>query len=89
MTSPPGGSSKPLSQRALRLLVSDMAGKIERLEQEVEQLRLDNSNLHVANQALKDEIARLRTCLPIWGPARADSGSAEDPPLAILVFQAA
>ncbi len=41
MTSP-GGSAKPLSQKALRLLVSDLAGKIERLEQEVEQLRLDN-----------------------------------------------
>jgi hypothetical protein len=42
--SAPGGSAKPLSQKALRLLVSDLAGKIERLEHEVEQLRLDNSN---------------------------------------------
>src|SRR5829696_3655302 len=63
MTSP-GGSAKPLSSTALRLLVSDLAGKIERLEQEVEQLRLDNSNLHVANQALKDEIARLKNLPP-------------------------
>src|SRR5215217_8151409 len=63
MTSP-GGSNKPLSSTALRLLVSDLAGKIERLEQEVEQLRLDNSNLHVANQTLKDEIARLKNLPP-------------------------
>ena len=57
MTSP-DGSAKPLSQKALRELVSDLAGKIDRLEQEVEQLRLDNSNLHASNQALKDEIGR-------------------------------
>src|SRR3954469_17113429 len=77
MTSP-GGSAKPLSQKALRLLVSDLAGKIERLgqevsglrinnqtlQEEVERLRLDNGNLHVANQALKDEIARLKNLPP-------------------------
>ncbi|MBD2751220.1 transposase [Microvirga sp. BT688] len=57
MTSPPGRSSKPLSSTALRQLVSDLAGKIDRLEQEVEQLRLDN-------QALKDEIARLKHLPP-------------------------
>ncbi|MBL0407223.1 hypothetical protein JKG68_25160 [Microvirga aerilata] len=56
MTSP-GGSAKPLSQKALRLLVSDLAGKIDRLEHEVEQLRLDN-------QVLKDEIARLKNLPP-------------------------
>src|SRR4029079_15709985 len=56
MTSP-GGSNKPLSQKVLRLLVTDLAGKIDRLEQEVEQLRLDN-------QALKDEIARLKNLPP-------------------------
>jgi regulator of replication initiation timing len=78
MTSPPGGSAKPLSQKALRQLVSDLAGKLERFEQElsglrthnqtlqaeVERLHLDNSNLHVANQALKDEIARLKNLPP-------------------------
>jgi hypothetical protein len=64
MTSPPGRSSKPLSSTALRQLVSDLAGKIDRLEQEVEQLRLDNSNLHLDNQALKDEIARLKNLPP-------------------------
>jgi len=63
MTSP-GGSNKPLSQKALRELVSDLAGKIDRLEQEVEQLRLDNSNLRLDNQALKDEIARLKHLPP-------------------------
>ncbi len=63
MTSP-GGSNKPLSQEALRELVSDLAGKIDRLEQEVEQLRLDNSNLRLDNQALKDEIARLKNLPP-------------------------
>src|SRR5215218_9783389 len=63
MTSP-GGPTKPLSQKALRLLVTDLAGKIERLEQEVEQLRLDNSNLRIDNQALKDEIARLKNLPP-------------------------
>src|SRR5215217_8186246 len=57
MTSPPGRSSKPLSSTALRQLVSDLAGKIDRLEHEVEQLRLDN-------QALKDEIARLKNLPP-------------------------
>jgi hypothetical protein len=64
MTSPPGGSTKPLSQKALRELVSDLAGKIDRLEQEVEQLRLDNSNLRSDNQDLKDEIARLKHLPP-------------------------
>jgi hypothetical protein len=64
MTSPPGRSSKPLSSTALRQLVSDLAGKIDRLEQEVEQLRLDNSNLRLDNQALKDEIARLKHLPP-------------------------
>jgi hypothetical protein len=64
MTSPPGRSSKPLSQNALRELVSDLVGKIDRLEQEVEQLRLDNSNLRLDNQALKDEIARLKHLPP-------------------------
>jgi hypothetical protein len=62
--SAPGGSAKPLSQNALRELVSDLAGKIDRLEQEVEQLRLDNSNLRLDNQALKDEIARLKHLPP-------------------------
>jgi hypothetical protein len=46
------------------LLVSDLAGKIDRLEQEVERLRLDNSSLHAGNQALKDEIARLKNLPP-------------------------
>jgi hypothetical protein len=59
-----GGSAKPLSSTALRLLVTDLAGKIERLEHEVEQLRLDNSNLCLDNQALKDEIARLKNLPP-------------------------
>src|SRR5215207_10283532 len=63
MTSP-DGSAKPLSQKALRQLVSDLAGKIDRLEHEVEQLRLDNGNLHARNQALKDEIARLKNLPP-------------------------
>ena len=77
MTSP-GGSAKPLSQKALRLLVSDLAGTLERVEQElsdlrthnralqheVEQLRLDNGNLHASNQTLKDEIARLKNLPP-------------------------
>src|ERR671912_1553607 len=63
MTSP-DGSAKPLSQKALRELVSDLAGKIDRLEQEVEQLCLANSNLRLDNQALKDEIARLKHLPP-------------------------
>src|ERR671917_2687635 len=62
--SAPGGPTKPLSSTALRLLVTDLAGKIERLEHEVEQLRLDNSNLRLDNQALKDEIARLKHLPP-------------------------
>src|SRR5687767_5816108 len=64
MTSPPGGSNKPLSSTALSQLVSDLAGKIDRLEQEVERLRLDNSNLRLDNQSLKDEIARLKHLPP-------------------------
>ncbi|WP_244470403.1 transposase [Microvirga vignae] len=64
MTSPPGDPNKPLSQMALRELVSDLAGKIDRLEHELEQLRLDNSNLRIDNQALKDEIARLKNLPP-------------------------
>src|SRR5215217_3780199 len=77
MTSP-GGSANPLSQKALRLLVTDLAGTLERVEQElsdlrthnqalqreVERLRLDNSNLCLDNQALKDEIARLKNLPP-------------------------
>jgi hypothetical protein len=62
--SAPGGPTKPLSQKALRLLVTDLASKIDRLEHEVEQLRLDNSNLRLDNQALKDEIARLKHLPP-------------------------
>jgi hypothetical protein len=63
MTSP-DRSNKPLSSTALRELVSDLAGKIDRLEHEVEQLRLANSNLRHDNQALKDEIARLKNLPP-------------------------
>jgi hypothetical protein len=64
MTSPSGGSNKPLSSTALRQLVSDLAGKIDQLEHEVERLHLDNSNLRLDNQALKDEIARLKRLPP-------------------------
>ena len=64
MTVPPPNVTKPLSSKALRELVSDLAGKIGRLEHEVEQLRLDNSNLRLDNQALKDEIARLKNLPP-------------------------
>ena len=49
MSAPSSDSAKPLSQKALRLLVSDLAGKIDRLEQEVERLHLDNSNLRLDN----------------------------------------
>ena len=64
MTGSPPDFAKPLSQKALRQLVAEPAGKIDRLEQEVERLRLDNSNLRLANQALKDEIARLKHLPP-------------------------
>src|SRR5918994_79978 len=64
MTGSPSDIAKPLSQKALRLLATDLAGKIDRLEQEVERLRLDNSNLHASNQALKDEITRLKNLPP-------------------------
>src|SRR5919112_4703623 len=78
MTALPGGSTKSLSQKALPRLVSDLAGMLERVEQEisglrthnqalqeeVERLRLDNGNLHARNQALKDEIARLKNLPP-------------------------
>ncbi|MPR13583.1 IS66 family transposase [Microvirga tunisiensis] len=64
MSAPSSDSAKPLSQKAMRQLVSDLAGKIDRLEQEVEQLRLDNSNLRLDNKALKDEIARLKNLPP-------------------------
>jgi hypothetical protein len=78
MTGSPSDIAKSLSQNALRLLVSELAGTLERLEQElselrthhhglqeeVERLRLDNSNLRIDNQALKDEIARLKHLPP-------------------------
>src|SRR5918993_5240381 len=78
MTALPGGSTKSLSQKALPQLVLDLAGKLESFEQElselrphnkvwkeeVERLRLDNGNLHARNQALKDEIARLKNLPP-------------------------
>jgi hypothetical protein len=35
MTGSPSDNAKPLSQKAVRELVSDLAGKIDRLEQEV------------------------------------------------------
>ncbi|WP_457091819.1 hypothetical protein [Microvirga sp. P5_D2] len=59
MTWPPGGSSKPLSSTALRELISDLAGKIERLEQEVEQFRLDNSNLRRLWCVIQRQTARV------------------------------
>jgi hypothetical protein len=78
MTGTPPDFAKPPSQKALRLLVSDLAGKLENFEQElsrlrahnqalyeeVDRLRLDNGNLHASNQALKDEIARLKHLPP-------------------------
>ena len=64
MTGSPPDLVKPLSSTALRRLVSDLTGKIDRLEQEVERLRLDNSTLRLDNQALKDEIARLKHLPP-------------------------
>ena len=78
MTGSPSDSAKPWSQKALRRLVSDLAGMLERVEQEisglrthnqalheeVERLRLDNSPLDASNQALKDEIARLKNLPP-------------------------
>jgi hypothetical protein len=78
MTSLPGGSTKFLSQKAMRQLVLDLARKLESFERElsqlrthnqalqaeVERLRLDNSNLHASNHALKDEIARLKNLPP-------------------------
>ena len=82
MTSPPGRSSKPLSSTALRLLVSDLAGKIDRLEQEVERVHLDNSNLRRDNQALKDEIARLKHLppRPPFKPSGMDMATQPKPP---------
>ena len=64
MTGPPSDCAKPLSKKALRLLVSDLAGKIERLERDVARLCLDNSNLRASNQPVKDEIARLKNPPP-------------------------
>src|ERR671910_455269 len=78
MAEPPSDLAKTLSLKALRQLVSDLAGTLERVEQElsglrthnqalqeeVERLRLDNGNLHASNQALKDEIARLKNLPP-------------------------
>ena len=71
MTLPPGGSTRPLSQKALRQLVSELAGTLERVEQELSQLRTHNQalqheveRLRLDNQALKDEIARLKNLPP-------------------------
>src|SRR5215204_608248 len=63
MTSP-GGSNKPLSQKALRELVSELRTHNQALQEEVERLRLENSNLRRDNQALKAEIARLKHLPP-------------------------
>jgi hypothetical protein len=38
MTGPPPDFAKPLSQKALRLLVPDLAGTLERVEQELSEL---------------------------------------------------
>ena len=42
MTGPPSDFAKPLSQKVLRLLVSDLAGTLERVEQELSQRRTHN-----------------------------------------------
>ena len=90
MTVPTGSSDKPRSQKALRQLVSDLAAKIPRLEQEVKRLRLGNSNLHVPNQALKDEIVRLKNLIAYLGDRLGLTPDQQRiPPLAILVSQAA
>jgi hypothetical protein len=82
MTVPPPNVTKPLSSTALRELVSDLAGKIDRLEHEVEQLRLDNSNLRLDNQALKDEIARLKNLppRPPFKPSSMEKATQPKPP---------
>ncbi|MFL5533864.1 MAG: hypothetical protein ACJ8BC_18015, partial [Gemmatimonadales bacterium] len=95
MTSP-DRSNKPLSSTALRELVSDLAGKIDRLEQDLSQLRthnqalqqevahlrLDNDTLRGANQALKDEIARLKHLppRPPFKPSGMDKATQPKPP---------
>jgi hypothetical protein len=53
MTALPGGSTKSLSQKALPQLVLDLAGKLESFEQELSELRTHN-------QALQEEVERLR-----------------------------
>src|SRR5919107_450292 len=53
MTALPGGSTKSLSQKALPQLVLDLAGKLESFEQELSELRTHN-------QALQEEVGRLR-----------------------------
>jgi hypothetical protein len=75
MTGSPSDIAKPLSSTALRLLVTDLASKIDRLEQEVERLRLDN-------QALKDEIARLKHLppRPPFKPSGMDKATQPKPP---------
>src|ERR687890_1465740 len=53
MTALPGGSTKSLSQKARPQLVLDLAGKLESFEQELSELRTHN-------QALQEEVERLR-----------------------------
>ena len=57
MSAPSSDSAKPLSQKARASWSRIWPARSSRLEQEVERLRLDNSNLRLDNQALKDEIA--------------------------------
>jgi len=61
MTPPTGDSAEPLSQKDLRRLVSDLAGTLERVEQDLSQLRTHNQALR---EGASDFVSTIITCTP-------------------------
>jgi hypothetical protein len=65
MTVSPSDVAKPLSQKALRLLASYLAGTLKRVEQELSDLRPHNQALR---EGSSDFVSTIVTCAPAIRP---------------------